>query len=205
MLHRVGEVRLTGAYAYGVMLDPDIDVDVVVPAGRERSAAVALLQALIDQSYWNGYLFYDHREKRSPRPQHAEVPRVYYVGVKAHWWDVDIWVGDAAALPPQDDWVRRGMDERAREIVLGLKQARTAGHIRASGLSIYTAVLKHQSRLSNSSLPGRMSDHLPSPRGRPHKRVARAGPMPDLAQVTAATRPRSSFRTSITSVRSPAL
>ena len=102
------EVRLTGAYAYGVMLDPDIDVDVVVPAGRERSAAVALLQALIDQSYWNGYLFYDHREKRSPRPQHAEVPRVYYVGVKAHWWDVDIWVGDAAALPPQDDWVRRG-------------------------------------------------------------------------------------------------
>ena len=144
LLHRVGEVRLTGAYAYGVMLDPDIDVDVVVPAGRERSAAVDLLQALIDQSYWNGYLFYDHREKRSPRPQHAEVPRAYYVGVKAHWWDVDIWVGDAAALPPQDDWVRRGMDERAREIVLGLKQARTAGHIRASGLSIYTAVIKHQ-------------------------------------------------------------
>ena len=148
VLHQAGEVRMTGAYAYGVMLDPDIDIEVLVPDGGERSAAVALLQSLIDQNYWNGYLFYDHREKRSPQPQHSDVPWAYYVGVKAphggHWWEVDVWVGDAQTLPPADDWIRNGLDRRARRIVLSLKQARTVGQIRASGLAIYTAVLKHQ-------------------------------------------------------------
>lgn len=148
LLHQIGEVRLTGAYAYGVMLDPDIDIEIVVSHGRERSAAIALLQRLIDQNYWNGYLFYDHQEKRSPRPQHSDLPRAYYVGVKAphggHWWEVDVWVGNTETLPITDNWVHQGMDARAREIVLTLKQARAAGHLSASGLTIYTAVLKHQ-------------------------------------------------------------
>lgn len=149
LLSQVGEVRLTGAYAYGVMLDhPDIDIDVVVPGGQERSAAVAILQGLIDGNYWNGYLFYDHREKRSPQPQHAGAPRAYYVGVKTqrggHWWEVDIWVGDAGALHRHDDWVGDGMDDSHREVVLRLKDARAKGQIKASGLTIYTAVLKDQ-------------------------------------------------------------
>lgn len=148
LLRQAGEIRMTGAYAYGVMLDPDIDIEVLVPDGRERSSAVALLHNLIDQNYWNGYLFYDHREKRSPRPQHADVPRAYYVGVKAphggYWWEVDVWLGDSETLPLSDNWVRQGLDPHARDIVLSLKQARTVGQIRASGLAIYTAVLRHQ-------------------------------------------------------------
>lgn len=145
VLRQVGEVRLTGSYAYGVMLDhADIDIEVTVPPGRERSCAITLLEKLIDQNYWNGYQFWDHREKRSPR--HPDVPWAYYVQLKGaqggHWWQVDVWVGDREALPPTDQWVRLGMDARAREIVLNLKHARAAGHIGASSLAIYTAVLK---------------------------------------------------------------
>lgn len=144
LLHEVGDVRLTGAYAYGVMLDADIDIDVVVPAGTDRSAALALLDRLIRQNWWTAYTLSDHREKRVPHQPDA--PRAYYVGVKTShrqlWWKVDIWLGDADALTPRDEWVRQGMDAGAREVVLSLKDARVTGRIHASGLTIYAAVIR---------------------------------------------------------------
>src|SRR5579863_7558134 len=70
ILSKLGDVRFTGSYDYNVMLGADIDIYVIVPVDSAKRSALKALNQLIEQNYWNGYLFYDfvkHSSANHPR------------------------------------------------------------------------------------------------------------------------------------------
>lgn len=90
LLSRFGKVHFTGSYAYDLMLNPDIDI-YLETENPSRETAKKILDALIDQGVWNGYMFFDWKKFRRP-----QFPKSYYLGLKIDWlgkrWKVDIWL-----------------------------------------------------------------------------------------------------------------
>ena len=145
ILAKFGELQHTGSYVYDVMLGADIDIYVTASIGEAKSVALAALHTLIEQNYWNGYLFYDFAAHTSS--YHPEFPKVYYVGVKSdfsgHRWKVDVWFGEHETLNSEDNtWIKDAMTDTGKEVILEIKQARNDGLLDASSHAIYTAVLK---------------------------------------------------------------
>lgn len=145
ILSSFGKVQYTGSYAYDVMLGADLDIYVIAPADKAKDTALAALHKLIEQNYWNGYLFYDFAAHKSS--YHPEFPDAYYVGVKGdfggHRWKVDIWFGEHETLNNENNaWIKEAMTDMGREVILRLKQARSDGLFDASSHAIYMAVLK---------------------------------------------------------------
>ncbi|MFA4955310.1 MAG: nucleotidyltransferase domain-containing protein [Patescibacteria group bacterium] len=90
LLSRFGKIHFTGSYAYNLMLNPDIDI-YLETKNPTRETVKKILDALIDQDAWNGYMFYDWKKFRRP-----QFPKSYYIGLKIDWlekrWKVDIWL-----------------------------------------------------------------------------------------------------------------
>lgn len=145
ILSPIGEVHYTGSYDYGVLLGADIDIYVFVTGDKAKGSARTALGRLIEQNYWNGYLYYDFAAH--PSVYHPGFPESYYVGVKGdyqgHRWKVDIWFGQREVLNKGNDWIKGSMTDDARRIILALKQARNDGQLHAESHEMYTAVLKH--------------------------------------------------------------
>lgn len=145
VLSPIGEVHYTGSYDYGVLLGADIDIYVFVPGDKAKESARTALDVLIEQNYWNGYLYYDFAAH--PSVYHPGFPESYYVGVKGdyrgHRWKIDIWFGPREVLSKGNDWIKDSMTDDARQVILTLKQARNDGQLHAESHEMYTAILKH--------------------------------------------------------------
>ena len=141
--HR-GEVYFTGSYRYGLILSADIDLYLIHPhAGKEQ--ALAILHALIEQEFWNAYMYGDWVHFRSP-----SMPVGYYVGLKRDFaearWKVDIW--NAPEVPPQareyNEWLACALTPETRELILAIKKANIRQKWDVYGVTIYDAVLTGQ-------------------------------------------------------------
>lgn len=144
VLERVGTVQYTGSYDYDVLLGPDVDIYVLVPDAQAKESARTALDTLIEQNYWNGYLYYDFAVH--PSVHHPGFPESYYVGVKGdfrgHRWKVDIWFGPSDVLYANNAWIKPLLADENRPVILALKHARNEGELHAESHEIYTAVLK---------------------------------------------------------------
>jgi len=144
LLSRIGEAKITGSYDYNLMLGPDIDIYVIVSESKAKTAALDALNHLIQQNFWNGYLYYDFVKHSSKN--HPDFPKAYYVGVKSDFsgirWKVDIWFGNEDTLSINNNWIKDSLNDDAKQIILDLKAFRNDGEIKASSYDIYLAVLK---------------------------------------------------------------
>lgn len=66
LLERYGEVHFSGSYAYDVMMSPDVDIHLVLPAFT-REHAVRVLLSLVEQGWWATTTFAD-RERPADEP-----------------------------------------------------------------------------------------------------------------------------------------
>ena len=146
ILAECGELQYTGSYAYDVMLGADIDIYVIQPSDKAKDTALVALHKLIEQNYWNGYLYYDFAAHSSS--YHPEFPAAYYLGVKGdfggHRWKVDVWFGEREMLNNENNaWIKDAMTDAHRETILRLKLARDEGIVQASSHAMYDAVIRH--------------------------------------------------------------
>ncbi len=141
-LSKFGTPDFTGSYKYQLMLDGDIDIYLITPNANKKTAK-HLIDELINQGFWNGYMLFDWVNFRRDY-----FPEAYYVGMKTdykgHKWKVDIWVLDQ--FPPThkeyNDWLEGHLNESNREIILRLKAARKDKGWTVDGKTIYDAVIK---------------------------------------------------------------
>ena len=136
-----GEMYVTGSYSYGLIMSADIDLYLLHPqAGKEQARSI--LMALIEQGYWNVYLYGDWVKFRAP-----DMPVGYYVGLKRDFagarWKVDIWniPQVASASLEYDAWIERSLTPEIREIILAIKKANIYHKWDIPGVTIYDAVL----------------------------------------------------------------
>jgi hypothetical protein len=136
-----GEVYFTGSYRYGLLMSADIDLYLLHPqAGKEQ--ALSVLMALIEQGYWNVYLYGDWVKFRAP-----DMPIGYYVGLKRDFagarWKIDIW--NTPQVAPNslkyNAWIEKSLTPETRKIILAIKKANVLHKWNISGVTIYDAVL----------------------------------------------------------------
>jgi hypothetical protein len=151
LLEKQGKVMPTGAFAYNLMLSPDIDLYMVCE--EPEKTALNILHSLIEQRYWNGYLFYDWVKFRSEA--HETFPKAYYVGLNTTYkearWKADIWVVKQEAYDKMDEsWIVKKLNNENKELILQLKNERNSQRPNLSSYEIYDAVLnKGLSKLSD--------------------------------------------------------
>ena len=140
LLQRYGPVLIQGSYRYRLMTVPDIDLYVIGPyAGRPQ--AKEILCELIDQGFWNAFLFGDWVQF-----QHEGFPSGFYVGLKRTFrdrrWKVDIW--NLVELPPDVPLFAEAMSsltDEQRETILQIKHWRDIEARKIPSKLIYDAVL----------------------------------------------------------------
>lgn len=139
-LARFGHVEFSGAYAYDLMMSPDIDVHLVA-SEFTYAHAVGVARELMAEGWWMRVTFEDR--VRWPYPG---LPNGYYVGTRAEFrgqtWKVDTWMLDASRYRG-DVWGPRLADisHEQRDAILNLKASRSEGLLSASGIEIYGAVI----------------------------------------------------------------
>lgn len=140
LLGRFGRVHATGSFAYNLMLDPDIDIYLELQ-DPSRESAKAILNALIDQGFWNGYKFFDWKKFRRP-----QFPKGYYLGLKTDWkgkrWKIDIWL--FKKIPKKFFRLEKNLlviDEKTRLKILKQKEFRNMNHTKKSSYEIYEEIL----------------------------------------------------------------
>ena len=143
-LREWGEVYFTGSYRYGLLLSADIDLYLLHPqAGQEQ--AVSILNALIEQGYWNVYFYGDWVNFRA-----SDMPLGHYIGLKRNFggvrWKVDIWNTPQvkSTYLEYNEWLERTLTPATRELILAIKQANIRYKWDLPGVTIYDAVLTNQ-------------------------------------------------------------
>lgn len=140
LLGRFGRVHATGSFAYNLMLDPDIDIYLELQ-DPSRESAKAILNALIDQGFWNGYKFFDWKKFRRP-----QFPKGYYLGLKTDWkdkrWKIDIWL--FKRIPKKFFALEKQLleiDKKTRLEILKRKDQRNKKRVKKSSFEIYKEIL----------------------------------------------------------------
>ena len=135
-LQEYGKVEIVGSYKYNLMTNGDIDI-YVLNVNSDKNLAVSALNKLIDIGNFNGYLFYDWVKNRK-----EEFPSGYYVGLKAkivnQKWKIDIWF--LRDVVPELDGLSN-LDDKKRNIILGMKSERDAKKLPISSYQIYDSVI----------------------------------------------------------------
>lgn len=141
-LKRYGQVKLTGAYRLNLMLNGDIDIHIINPK-INKDLAIEILNELIGQGFFNGYLFYDWVKFRK-----AEFPKGYYLGLKKKFnrkkWKIDIWFLKNDDHKENDlmDLVERNLNEKNKLTILEFKNLRNKRNLKIPSAKIYQAVIE---------------------------------------------------------------
>jgi len=142
ILGRFGKVELTGSYALDLMLTGDIDIHLF--GDFERDRAILILNELIKNTKFTGYMFFDWVSFRNPN-----FPTGYYLGLKQKvdgyekQWKIDIWlIKKARKESIKYMELVKNCTEEQKEAILVLKEWRDKNDPGLSSTKIYDAVLR---------------------------------------------------------------
>lgn len=146
ILSNYGIVKTVGSYALDVILD-NADIDFCVVSEQvSKEQALDLLNALIWQNYFDGFLFYDFVSKM----KRDGFPEGYYIGLKMKSYQGCQWILDIWFLTDENDkklteYYKELLTEKNREVILEFKQYKKLSPYKKKILSIdiYDAVLVH--------------------------------------------------------------
>lgn len=146
ILERAGSVRPVGSFELGLMVWPDLDLEVITPDPPRPENVLGVLRDLVLVSGVQKINYADHRDALG-----GEVPRGIYLGPDPEFqgvrWQVDVWFIDedvAGARRRLTDSIREGLDDDKRRTILQIKQIAAASdryHRGVSSVDIYRAVL----------------------------------------------------------------
>ncbi|TSC86819.1 MAG: hypothetical protein G01um101416_584 [Microgenomates group bacterium Gr01-1014_16] len=144
ILEKFGKVEFTGSYNYDLILNPDIDLYLVVDEPNKKITQ-DLVNQFIDQGFWNRIKYADF--VNFPYPNALEsLNKSFYIGLKANIndleWKVDIWI--VSAKQSEDfryPWIKQKLDANTKSIILNLKNDPNRGSI--TSFAIYDAVLNN--------------------------------------------------------------
>lgn len=140
ILKRYGESEFTGSYAYDLMTCSDVDIFLALN-DLTRANVKAIVDALIDQGFWNRIKYANFLEF-----PHAKYNNAFYIGLKADinkiTWKIDIWIVSKDSVTGfRDNWILDKINEESKLTILTLKKAKKKNE---SSYDIYDAVLNHQ-------------------------------------------------------------
>jgi hypothetical protein len=143
LLEPSGQVRLTGSYKLGLMLNGDIDIHIINPKITKNSV-IRVLNKLIKQGFFNGYLFFDWIKFRK-----AEFPKGYYIGLKTKFnqkkWKIDIWFiqkDDNKEIKLMGLVEKKNLGRKNKLTILKFKGIRNRKNLEIPSSKIYQAVIE---------------------------------------------------------------
>jgi len=146
ILDPAGSVRPVGSFELGLMVWPDLDLEVITPGPPRPEVVLDVLRDLVLISGVSKINYADHRNGAG-----AELPRGIYVGPDPDFrsvrWQVDIWFIDedqAAERRRLAESFRGRLTDASRRTILQIKQVAAASyryHRGVSSVDIYRAVL----------------------------------------------------------------
>ncbi len=145
-LSKYGKVSISGSYDLGLMMDGDIDM-FVIDKNIDKQKSVAILEDLILQGGFNGYLYYDWTKRKR-----RGFPRGYYLGLKVDYkgrkWKIDIWLINKIYKPAEDlmNFVKKNLDTKNKKIILELKHKSKTKNSGLRSSDIYKKVLSHSNK-----------------------------------------------------------
>lgn len=141
-LSKYGEVSISGSYDLDLMMDGDIDL-FIINKNIDKQKSVDILQALILQNDFNGYLYYDWTKRK-----HVGFPKGYYIGLKTDFrerkWKIYIWLVKEIYKPTGIlmSKVKTNLNEKNKKIILALKYKTKTNNLGLKSSDIYKQALK---------------------------------------------------------------
>ncbi len=146
ILQLAGEPKRVGSAEMGLMVWPDIDLEVVSPGIPDLSLALDIVRRLMLEAGIRKLNIADDR--RFPKP---EIPKGIYISPDVRHgdlrWQVDIWIvnsDEARSRRQLTERVNSKLNDENRSTILQIKQVVAASdkyHRGMSSVDIYTAVL----------------------------------------------------------------
>ena len=136
---KVGEPRLVGAAAYGLMVAPDIDIEIYCDAPAVASGFAVVSDLARQRGVWKvGF------SNELDGPDQGLYWQLRYRALDAEVWKVDMWLLDHDHPGPRSvdlvEAMKRALTDETRIAVLGIKEA-LVGEPGADSIDIYEAVL----------------------------------------------------------------
>lgn len=148
ILSDAGRPVVVGSAELGLMVWPDLDIEVVSPEPPAIGPILRVLERLITDAGMTKVSFGDTRNDANP-----QVPKGFYLGpdveIDGMMWQVDIWFMDEANHQHRRQLVesiQSRLDDQAIQAILAIKQVAAASdlyHRGVSSVDIYQAVLDH--------------------------------------------------------------
>ncbi|SDT42538.1 hypothetical protein [Microlunatus soli] len=145
ILETAGRVWPGGSFDLGLMVWPDLDIEVITTSPPQPAVVVNVLQELVLTTGIRKINYADHRA-----PTDSGLPTGVYLGPDVEFrsvaWQVDLWFIDADQARERrrlHDRIRDGLDEANRRSILQIKQVAAASdgyHRGVSSVDIYEAV-----------------------------------------------------------------
>ncbi len=146
LLSRFGKTEITGSYAANLMWDADIDIHVFGKFSRQDVQQI--LDTLIGETSFLGYMFFDWVKYQNPNFPHG-----YYLGLKQSLdgykkqWKIDIWFIDDDRKESRENMTRlKNLTEDQKNAILRLKEYRDKNDLNFPSMKIYDAVIKNKIR-----------------------------------------------------------
>ena len=146
ILRVAGQPKIAGSAELGLMVWPDIDLEVVSPEQPELSLALDIVRRLMLEANVRKLNIVDERQTSNP-----DIPKGIYIGPDVKYgeieWQVDIWIISRDEVMKRNHFVDRikaMLDDANRSTILQIKQVVAASdkyHGGISSVDIYTAVL----------------------------------------------------------------
>ncbi|MBO0812060.1 MAG: hypothetical protein J2P23_08425 [Microlunatus sp.] len=146
ILDPVGSVRPAGSFELGLMVWPDLDLEVITPDLPRPENVVGVLRDLVLVSGVRKINYADHRDAVG-----GELPRGIYLGPDPEFlgvrWQVDVWFIDEDQAEERrrlTETIRDRMNDGTRRTIQQIKQIAAASdryHRGVSSVDIYRAVL----------------------------------------------------------------
>jgi hypothetical protein len=142
-----GSPQIVGSYDLGLMVWPDLDIEIHTGVMPEMTQALRVVSGLMLDAGVTKLNISDTRRKIKP-----EIPRGIYIGPDIRFgelkWQVDIWLIDAETVSRRErlsEGFRAKLNDANRCSILQIKQVAAASdryHRGVSSVDIYHAVLE---------------------------------------------------------------
>jgi hypothetical protein len=137
---KYGEALVVGSVGVGLVVQPDIDIDVFSDEPRVLDG-FAVMGPLAELPQTRSVTYLDARD----RPEQGQYWKVDYELTADETWTIDIWVFDrdrrTSTATPLAEAVRRALTDETSDRILAIKEEAAARGERAYGYWLYQAVM----------------------------------------------------------------